>query len=420
MDLVVVQLALVGVLVLINAFFAGAELALVSLDVVQLQRLESRPGGGQTVSRLVREPIRYLATVQIGITLAGFLASATVAVSLAEPLLPLFDLFGSAAEGVAIVAVTLVLAFVMLVFGELAPKRLAMQQPERWALVAARPLTWLALVSRPVVWLLATMTNMTVRALGGKAEQGQRELTSGELRALVEAQRNVTPMQRRIVSGAFEASERTLHDILLPRGDVVSIRSDSSVGDARNVLAESGHHRAPVHGGELDNLVGIAHLVDLATAPTEAPIAAHLRPAFVLPDTANVLEALRRAQLERQKMVLVTDEHGGIDGLVTVEDLVEELVGEIFDQHDEQASSVEHTAEGALILDGAYPIHDLVEVGVELPEGQYATLGGLVMERLGRMPRRGDEIEVGAWRLRVLDVRRNAVERVRLEEIAPK
>ncbi len=175
MDLVVVQLALVGVLVLINAFFAGAELALVSLDVVQLQRLESRPGGGQTVSRLVREPIRYLATVQIGITLAGFLASATVAVSLAEPLLPLFDLFGSAAEGVAIVAVTLVLAFVMLVFGELAPKRLAMQQPERWALVAARPLTWLALVSRPVVWLLATMTNMTVRALGGKAEQGQRE-----------------------------------------------------------------------------------------------------------------------------------------------------------------------------------------------------------------------------------------------------
>jgi len=119
-------------------------------------------------------------------------------------------------------------------------------------------------------------------------------------------------------------------------------------------------------------------------------------------------------------MVLVTDEHGGIDGLVTVEDLVEELVGEIFDQHDEQASSVEHTAEGALILDGAYPIHDLVEVGVELPEGQYATLGGLVMERLGRMPRRGDEIEVGAWRLRVLDVRRNAVERVRLEEIAPK
>ena len=418
MDLVVVQLALVGLLVLINAFFAGAELALVSLDVVQLQRLESRPGGGQTVSRLVREPIRYLATVQIGITLAGFLASATVAVSLAEPLLPLFDLFGGAAEGVAIVAVTLVLAFVMLVFGELAPKRLAMQQPERWALVAARPLAWLALVSRPIVWLLATVTNMTVRALGGRAEQGQRELTSGELRALVEAQRNVTPMQRRIVSGAFEASERTLHDILLPRGDVVSIRSDSSVGDARSVLADSGHHRAPVHSGELDDLFGIAHLVDLATAPSDAPIATHLRPAFVLPDTANVLEALRRAQLERQKMVLVTDEHGGIDGLVTVEDLVEELVGEIFNQHDEHASSVERTAEGALILDGAYPIHDLVEVGVELPEGQYATLGGLVMERLGRMPRRGDEIEVADWRLRVLDVRRNAVQRVRIDEAA--
>jgi putative hemolysin len=416
MDLVVVQLALVGLLVLINAYFAGAEIALVSLDGAQLQRLEEQPGRGQIVTSLVREPNRYLATVQVAITLAGFLASATAAVTLAEPLEPLFEVFGAAAEGVAIVTVTLALAFVMLVLGELAPKRLAMQQAERWALATARPLAWLGLAARPVVWLLSVVTDLVVRVFGGEPEQGRRELSPNDLRALIEAQRSVTPMQRRIVAGAFEARERTLHDILLPRGEVISIRSESTAGEARAVLAESGHHRAPVHRGELDDLVGIAHLVDLTPLPDGEAVAEHLRPAFVLPETANVLDALRRAQRERQKMVLVTNEHGGIDGLVTVEDLVEELVGEIFDQYDPDELTAERTDEGALILDGSYPIHDLADVGVELPDGPYATLSGLVMDRLGRIARRGDEVDVDRWRLRVLDVRRNAVIRVRLEE----
>lgn len=416
MDPVIFQLALVVLLVLVNAYFAGAELALVSLHAGQLQRLEGRGRRGRMVAQLAREPNRYLATVQVGITLAGFLASATAAVSLAEPLLPAFEIFGDAAEGVAVVTVTLVLAFVMLVFGELAPKRLAMQEAERWALISAGPLSWLATVSRPVVWLLSEVTNVTVRAFGGRPEHTQPELTSGELRALVEAQRNVTPMQRRIVAGAFEASERTLADILLPRGEVVSIRADTSVGEARRTLADSGHHRAPVHRGELDDLIGVAHLVDLASAADGAPVEAQLRPAFVLPETANVLDALHRAQRERQKMILVTDEHGGIDGLVTVEDLLEELVGEIFEPYDEASPSVERTSEGALLLDGAYPIHDLVELGVDLPEGPYATVSGLVMDRLGRVPRRGDEVDVGSWRLRVLAVRSNAVQRLRIDE----
>jgi putative hemolysin len=416
MDPVVIQLALVALLVLVNAYFAGAELALVSLHAGQLQRLEDRGRRGRMVAQLAREPNRYLATVQIGITLAGFLASATAAVSLAEPLLPAFEVFGGAAEGAAVVLVTIVLAFVMLVFGELAPKRLAMQQAERWALLSAAPLSALATASRPAVWLLSEVTDLTVRALGGRPEQGSPELTSGELRALVEAQRNVTPMQRRIVAGAFEASERALTDILQPRGDVVSVPAGTTVAAARTILAEAGHHRAPVHSGELDDLVGVAHLVDLAGAADDSPVEEHLRPAFVLPETANVLDALHRAQRERQKMILVTDEHGGIDGLVTVEDLVEELVGEIFDQYDAEGPSLERTEEGALILDGAYPIHELIELGVELPEGPYATLSGLVMERLGRVPRRGDEVNLRRWRLRVLDVRRNAVRRLRIDE----
>jgi putative hemolysin len=420
MDPVAIQLSLVALLVLVNAGFAGAELALVSLHAGQVQRLEDRGRRGRIVARLVREPNRYLATVQIGITLAGFLASATAAVSLAEPLLPAFDVFGGAAEGVAVLFVTVVLAFVMLVFGELAPKRLAMQQAERWALISAAPLSWLAAASRPAVWLLSEVTDLTVRALGGRPEEGQPELTSSELRALVEAQRNVTPMQRRIVGGAFEASERTLNDILQPRGEVVSIRAGTKVADARALLADAGHHRAPVHSGELDDLLGVAHLVDFAAAPADSPVEAHVRPAFVLPETANVLDALHRAQRERQKMILVTNEHGGIDGLVTVEDLVEELVGEIFDQRDAPAPGVERTDEGALILDGAYPIHELSELGLELPEGPYATLGGLVMEQLGRVPRRGDEIDVRRWRLRVLDVRSNAVRRVRVDEQPPR
>ncbi len=221
---VVPQLLLVGVLVLVNAAFAGTELALVSLREGQLQRLESESKRGALLARLARDPNRFLATIQVGITLAGFLASAAAAVSLAEPLQDPLSFLGKAAEPVSIVVVTLVLAYLTLVFGELTPKRLAMQRAEKWGLAAARPLAFVSTLTRPAVVLLSWSTDIAVRLLGGDPDAGRDEVTQEELRELVATQSLFTPQQRLIIDGAFEIAERSLQPVLRPRPDVFVAR----------------------------------------------------------------------------------------------------------------------------------------------------------------------------------------------------
>src|SRR5918999_3542349 len=255
------QLGLVVVLVLLNAAFAGSELALVSLRAGQLQRLEQRSGTGAVLARLAREPNRFLATIQIGITLAGFRASAAAAVSLAEPLEEPLSFLGGAAEPAAVIAVTLALAYVTLVFGELAPKRVAMQRAERWGLLAARPLAAMSTLTRPAVWLLSRSTDVAVRLMGGDPSRQREEVTEEELRDMVAVQRSFTDKQRLIIDGAFEISERTLHEVLRPRRDVFVLDADAPLRDALGQLAASGHSRAPIGiHGSLDDVIGVVHL----------------------------------------------------------------------------------------------------------------------------------------------------------------
>ncbi|HYO20168.1 MAG TPA: CNNM domain-containing protein, partial [Dermatophilaceae bacterium] len=233
------DIALIGVLVLLNAVFAGSEMALISLREGQLRQLE-REGGHRAMRlvRLARDPNRFLATIQIGITMAGFLASATAAVSLAEPLVPRLTFLGSAAEPVAIALVTLVLTFLTLVFGELAPKRLAMQTALPWALLVAKPLDLISTLSRPAVALLGASTNVVVRLFGGRSDTVPEELSQEELRDLVTSHESLNPEQREIISGALELHERMLREVLVPRGSVFSLPADVTVGQARNALAE--------------------------------------------------------------------------------------------------------------------------------------------------------------------------------------
>ncbi len=209
MEGVLPQLLLVAVLVLVNAAFAGSELALVSLREGQLRRLEIKGGAGKVLARLAREPNRFLATIQIGITLAGFLASAAAAVSLAEPLESPLGFLGTAARPAAVVLVTLVLAYLTLVLGELAPKRVALQHAERWGLLAARPLAFLAKVTRPAVWLLSHSTDLAVRVLGGDPHRQREDVTEEELRDMLGAHDSFSSEQRTILTGAFEIADRT-------------------------------------------------------------------------------------------------------------------------------------------------------------------------------------------------------------------
>jgi putative hemolysin len=410
------QLVLVFVLVLLNAAFAGTEMALVSLREGQLQQLEQRSSTGGLVARLARDPNRFLATIQIGITLAGFLASAAAAVSLAEPLEDPLGFLGGAASAVSIVVVTLVLSYATLVIGELAPKRVAMQRAERWALLAARPLSAMAMLTRPVVWLLSRSTDIAVRIMGGDPLLQREAVTEAELRELVGTQTSFTPKQRLIIDGAFEISERTLAEVLRPRPDVFVLDADQPVSDALDALAASGHSRAPVaHDGNLDEVVGMVHLRDLLGLD-DGPLRDRAGELAAFPETAGVLDVLHEMQVRRLQLALVVDEHGAAAGIITVEDLLEELVGEIYDETDRDVVGARREADGSLVLPGRYPVHDLEDVGVhDMPEGPYATVAGLVLDVLGRVPEApGDRVTVAGRTIEVLAVHGRAITQVRI------
>ena len=415
------DIALVGLLVLLNALFAGSEMALVSLREGQLRQLE-RQGGARALRlvKLARDPNRFLATIQIGITLAGFLASATAAVSLAEPLVPRLSALGSAAEPLAVAGVTLVLTFLTLVFGELAPKRLAMQRALPWALAVARPLDVLSTLSRPVVALLSSATNAVVRLLGGRTESEVEEISPEELRDLVTSHRDLNPEQREIISGALEIHERMLREVFVPRDAVATLSADTSLTEARAAMAAVGHSRMPVtRRHHLDDVVGIAHWGSVLEGG-DAPVATVAAPAMVLPDTVRVSDALRQFKAERQQMALVVDEHGAVDGIVTLEDLLEEIVGEIWDETDRDVAGAERADDGSVTLPGTFPVHDLEDVGVSIGStgGDYTTVAGLVLLHLGRIPEAaGDRVEVDGWGIEVLEVGHHAITKVCLRPL---
>ena len=412
------DIGLIAVLLLLNGVFAGSEIALISMREGQLRTLERSDGRRErALVTLARDPNRFLGTIQLGITLAGYLASATAAVTLAEPLVPALGFLGGAAEAVAIASVTIVLAAVNIVVGELAPKRLAMQYAQRWALLVAVPLDKLASFSKPMVWLLGKATDVLVRLLGGNPDAATEQLSPAELQELVAAHRGLTPEQREVISGALEIHERVLREILVSRRQVVMLPATMGVGAALTMLADSGHSRAPVvRSRDLDEVLGVVHLRDLLG--DQPDLAAVARPTLQLPDSLPVSEALRRFKAEREQFAVVVDERGGVAGIVTLEDVLEEIVGEIYDETDRDVLSVRSLPDGSLILPGSFPVHDLPDLSVELaetPRGNYTTVAGLVLVALGRIPATaGDRVELASWTIEVTAVGHNAITEVRL------
>lgn len=413
------QLILIGVLILLNAIFAGAEIALVSLREGQLRRLAGRSKTGATLAELASDPNRFLATIQIVITLSGFFASASAAVTLAEPLTGALGFLSDAAYPVSVAIITLAIAYVTLVVGELAPKRLAMQRAETWGLLVARPLSFLSKVTRPLVWLLSKSADVIVRLGGGDPDRRSEEVTREEVRDLVAGIRSFDPQQREIIAGAFDISERSLRQVLRPRPQVVVLDEEMTFAEGREALIAAGYSRAPVApGGRLDEVSGIVHIRDLISG--SGRVMDRATPPLVFPESLGALEALRVMRLERQHMAIVVSEHGSSEGIVTIEDLLEELVGEIYDEYDRDVLRARRHPHGVIDVPGSFPIHDLEDIGVDLPEGDYTTVAGMILDRLGRIPEEpGDEVEAGRWRATILEVEDRAITLVRLTPIAP-
>ena len=412
MDAFWLQLAVVVVLLLLNAVLAGSEVAMISLREGQLARLEGQGAAGRKVAMLARDPNRFMSTVQIGITLTGFLASATAAVTLAEPLVGVLSPLGQAARPTAILLVVLALSLIAIVVGELVPKRLAMQRAERWGLIVARPLTVLAAAARPLIWMLGQVTNLLVRLLGGEASVDREVITGEELREMLDRHPGLAAHQRSIIREAFEVADRRLRDVLVPRPHVVGLPHDTDAGRAVTQLLEAGHSRAPVYHGDLDHVVGTVHLRDLIG--TGGSVEELGRAPLALPETLGILHALQELQFARQEMALVINEHGSTEGIVTVEDLVEELVGEIRDGAVPEAHTARQELDGSVTVPGTFPILGLRALGIELPSGEYATIAGLVLARLGRVPEPGEAITVGEMRLEVVRATPRAIRQVRV------
>ena len=410
-------------LILVEALFVATEICLVSLRETQIKAMATKGRAGAAVARLTADPNRFLAAVQIGVTVTSLLSSAYGAVTLSHATADGLKSLGVGprlAGVLGFLLITIAISFITLVLGELVPKRIALQRAEATARLTGLPLEKFARLMRPVIWLLSLSTNGVVRLLGGDPGTARESMTEEELRGLVNSHEALGRDERRLIEEVFEASDRRLREVLVPRTEVQFLDAATMVAQAWQTVREGPHSRYPVVRGSHDDVVGFVHIRDLATAHGEGDAGAIrvgdvARPVMMLPDGKNVLVALAEMRRERQHMAIVIDEYGGTAGIVTLEDLMEEVVGDIRDEYDVESAIARRLLGGDVVVDGLLNIEDFAEEsGVELPDGPYETVAGYVVATLGHVPRIGEAVEVAGRRLTVEELDGRRVSRVRV------
>ncbi len=418
------NLGLVVLFVVIGGVFAGTELALVSLRPSQVDRLAHQGRRGARVAAVARDPNRFLAAVQIGVTLAGFFSAAYGASTLAPDLAPALVRLGlqdPVAQTLALVLLTVGIAYLSLVLGELVPKRLALQRAATLSLIVGPPLDRFASVMRPVVWLLSVSTDAVVRLLGGDPHATTEAMSEEELRHLVTGHRSLEEDERTILNDVFDAGERTIGEVMRPRGEVTFLPGDLSLVEAAALVRSSPFSRYPVIGEGFDDVLGFLHVRDLLGASDDGRTVADLaRPIPFLPVSNRLLPSLSSLRAQGLHIAVVVDEYGGTDGIVTLEDMVEELVGEIHDEYDVPEPVVTEEASGRREVDARVTIEDFAEItGVELADGPWETAAGYVIGRLGRLAVVGDRVPVDEHDVVVTAVDRRRITRLAVELVRP-
>ena len=420
-----INIALVVVFVLIGGVFAATEMALVTLRVSQVNAIARRGRRGAKVAALARNPNRFLSAVQIGVTVAGFASAAYGASSIAPSLVPLLGSLGlgdQAALTLATILLTLVIAYLSLVLGELAPKRLAIQRNAQFAYAVAPVLNGFARLMQPVIWLLSVSTNTVVRLLGGDPNRAAEQLSEEELRDIVTSHEGLPADERRILDDVLSLRNRQLSEVMRPRPEVIAVTTGGTVSEAITHIEELPFSRYPVVDRSIDDITGFVHVRDLYDAASQdpaTPLEEVMRPIPYLPSTARVLPTLTKLRASNSHIAVVVDEYGGTDGIVTLEDLVEEVVGEIFDEHDTDAAP-QVLAEGGGVVDGRLNLQDFTETtGIELPRGTWDTVAGFVLDRLGRLAREGDTVDVDGATLQVTRIDRRRIAEILVRPSTP-
>lgn len=412
------NVVLVVVFILIGGVFAATEMALVTLRESQVNALAARGKRGAKVASLARDPNMFLAAVQIGVTVAGFASAAYGASSIAPSVAPVFVTLGLSeqiASAIATILLTLIIAYLSLVLGELAPKRLAIQRNTAFAYAIAPVLSGFATLMRPVIWFLSKSTNVVVRLLGGDPNKTSEAMTEDELRDIVSTHAGLPDDERHILDDVLSLRHRQLSEVMRPRPEVTAVDGSSTVRTAVADVHDRPYSRYPVIDHSIDDIIGFVHMRDLFEAITEnpdRPVREISRDIPFYPTTARVLPTLTDMRAEGHHIAVIVDEYGGTDGIVTLEDLVEEVVGEIFDEYDTE-SAPQPLASGGGVVDGRLNFQDFQEAtGIRLPSSDADTVAGYVTERLGRLAQVGDVVQVDGATLQV-----TAMDRRRIAEL---
>jgi putative hemolysin len=419
------DIVIVLVIVLIGGFFAAAEMALVSLREGQIRKLSQRGKRGQKAAKLAQDPNRFLSSVQIGVTLAtlvsGVYGSATL-VGFLERGLKSLNVPSGWASVIAFAVVTVAITFVTLILGELAPKRIALQRVEAMSLLAAPILDRISVLARPLVWLLSVCTDVVVRILGGNPKANRTVMSEEELRDLLASNQALSADERQIVGEVFDAGKRQIREVLRPRTEVEFVAEDLPLSEAAELAVRVPYSRLPVYQGSYDNVIGFVHIRDLLDpARTNRPltvgqVSRHVK---FMPNSKTVLAALSEMRRERAHLAIVVDEYGGTAGIVTLEDLVEELIGDIRDEYDVDQDRPRRLRTGEVEVDGLLNLHEFEEqTGIELPEGPYETAAGFVLAGLGEVPQVGNSVEVDGQRITVTEMDGRRIARLRIAPAA--
>jgi len=429
------EATLIFVLILANGFFAASEIAMIATRKSRIDALlEKGVKSAAAVARLKNDPDRLLATVQIGITIVGSLASAiggAAAIGFVKPFienlpLPYVARWG---EPLAILLVVMPIAYLSLVLGELVPKSLALRYSERIACLVAPVIDFLSRISSFLVKTLTASSNAVLWIFGGKEKnEGASFITVEEVKSLIQegaAKGIFNETEKELIHSVFEFADTPVKVVMIPRPEIHAIEVNASLAEVAKSFVDSGFSRIPVYEGELDRIIGILYNKDVFKALQEKSdfrIRDHLHPAFFVPSSLPISEMLKQLQRRRLAMALVVNEFGEVEGLATLEDLLEEIVGEIRDEYDrEERGPVEHLPDGSMVIQGSTLLKDLKsDYGLPFEESpDYLTLAGFVLAQLKRIPRGGERVEYNGYRLTIVDMEGRRIVRVKLEETKP-
>ncbi len=429
------KLLLLLFLILVNAFFAMSEIAIITLNDVKLQKMaDDGNKKAAKILKLTNNPSHFLSTIQIAITLAGFLTSAAAAENFSGPLADLLGRWFSVPSNtvwlntLSLVLVTVVISFFSLVLGELVPKRIAMQKYEKISFAIVEILTFFKTIFKPLVKILSFSTNIVVRLLGLDPNADEEKVTEEEIRMLVDAGEEkgvIEESQKEMINNIFEFDDILASDVMTHRTDIEAIDINDSFADIIEKTMNAGYSRIPVYEEDLDNIKGVVYVKDLLkyvgkAIPKDLKISDIMRTAHFFPESKRCGDLFSEMTEKHLQLVFVCDEYGGISGIVTMEDLLESIVGNMQDEYDNETEEIEQVNETTFSLDGTSDIEEVEDIlGIKFPEGEYDTIGGLIMSELGRIPGEDEHPVVicSGYSFTVTEVDERRIERVTAERL---